>query len=107
MTKKIQGITNTLGSSREKIVNCPPNNRNGSSKKVMQPTAWLKCLYTDACRKGNKQERLEIIVLLENYDVISFKEIYWVESYNWNFMTKGYKIFREGEVRMLPTMLRN
>lgn len=45
-------------------------------------------------------------MLLENYDVISFKEMQWDESHNWNFMIEGYKIFR-GELRTWPTMLRN
>ena len=30
--------------------------REGSSKNIMQPKAQLKCLYTNACSMGNKQE---------------------------------------------------
>lgn len=40
------GNTNTLGSSREILENCPKGNTEGSSKKVMWLRAQLKCLYT-------------------------------------------------------------
>ncbi|KAM9285923.1 ubiquitin carboxyl-terminal hydrolase 42-like [Cariama cristata] len=36
--------------------------------KVTQPTAQLKCLYTNARNMGNRQEELEATVPLESYD---------------------------------------
>lgn len=40
-----------------------------SSRKVMHPKAQMKCLYTKACSLANKQEQLETVVYLENYDL--------------------------------------
>jgi len=39
----------------------------GCSSKVTQLTAQMKCLYTNAHSKGNKQEELEATMLLESY----------------------------------------
>lgn len=74
-------------------------------RRCSQQPGWSASIPIDA-EGENKQGKLEIIVLLENYDVISFKEMQWDESHNWNFMIEDYKIFR-GELRMWPTMLRN
>lgn len=35
----------------------------------MHPKAQMKCLYTKACSLANKQEQLETVVYLENYDL--------------------------------------
>lgn len=84
----------------------------GSSKKVMQPIAQLKCLYTDTGNMGNKQEELETTVQLENYDLIAINGL-WGKSHNWNHTAiKGYKLFkrdglRRGRGLMLPSVLRN
>ena len=51
-----------------------------SSEKVTQPTALLKCLYTNAHGMGNKQEELEATVLLESYDRTAITETWWDES---------------------------
>ncbi|PKU32012.1 hypothetical protein llap_17681 [Limosa lapponica baueri] len=52
-----------------------------SSSAVAQPTAQLKCLYTNACSVGNKQEELEATMLLERYDIVAITETWWDESY--------------------------
>ena len=39
-----------------------------------QKEAQLRCLYTNACSMGNKQEELEAIVRLESYDIVSIME---------------------------------
>jgi len=62
--------------------------------KVTRPTAQMKCLYTNACSMGNKQEELEAIVLLESYDLISITETWWDESHDWNVALDGYRLFR-------------
>jgi len=48
-----------------------------SFKEVIRPAAQLKCLYTNACSLGNKQDELETTVLLENHDIIVITEIWW------------------------------
>ncbi|KAK4806242.1 LOW QUALITY PROTEIN: hypothetical protein QYF61_013386 [Mycteria americana] len=56
--------------------------------------AQLKCLYTNACSMGNKQEELEAIVQLENYDIVAITETWWDDSHNWSAAMDGYKLFR-------------
>ena len=46
---------------------CPPI-------KVAGSVAQLKCIYSNACSMGNKQEELEAIVQLENYDTVAITE---------------------------------
>lgn len=60
-------------------------------KKATLMVAWLKCIHTNACSTGNKQEELEATTQLENYDLIAIAEMWWDESQNWSMMTKGYK----------------
>ncbi|PKU45862.1 rna-directed dna polymerase from mobile element jockey-like [Limosa lapponica baueri] len=54
----------------------------------------MKCLYTNACSMGNKQEELEATVLLERYDIVAITETWWDKSHNWSVAIKGYKLFR-------------
>lgn len=42
----------------------------------------------------NKQEELQIVVQLENYNNIPTMETWWNYSQNWNTMIEGYKHFR-------------
>lgn len=42
---------------------------------------------------GNKQEELETIVQLENYELIAIKGIKWDDFHNWNIMSESYEIF--------------
>lgn len=57
----------------------------GFFKNVTQAVAQLKCLYTNACSMGNKQE-LEATAQLENYDLIAVMETGWDELHNRNTM---------------------
>ncbi|GAB0203330.1 hypothetical protein GRJ2_002798600 [Grus japonensis] len=43
---------------------------------------------------GNKQEELEAIVQLENYDIVAITETQWDDSHNWSAAMDGYKLFR-------------
>ncbi|PKU34846.1 nipped-b-like protein [Limosa lapponica baueri] len=63
-------------------------------KKVTGPVAHLKCFCTNACSMGNKQEELEAIVQLENYDVVAIAEMWWDDSHDWSAALDGYKPFR-------------
>lgn len=52
----------------------PGNGHTGIStpppRKMMGSIAQLKCIYTDACSMGNKEKKLEAIVLQENYNIV-------------------------------------
>ena len=61
----------TLGSSKGEHQICPGGLWEGSSRNVMCLKAQLKYLYISACSKGNKQEEMETVVQLENYDLIA------------------------------------
>ena len=63
-------------------------------KKVAGSIAQLKCIYTNAHSMGNKQEELEAIVQLENYDIVAITETWWDDSHNWSAAMDGYKLFR-------------
>ena len=63
-------------------------------KKVAGSIAQLKCIYTNAHSMGNKQEELEAIVQLENYDIVAIMETWWDDSHNWSAAMDGYKLFR-------------
>ncbi|KAK4831897.1 hypothetical protein QYF61_020044 [Mycteria americana] len=62
--------------------------------KAPQTTAQLKCLYTNACSMGNKQEELEANVHQENYDMVAITETWWDDSHNWSVVMDGYNLFR-------------
>ena len=42
----------------------------------------LKCVYTNACSIGNKQEELEAIVSQGNYDLVAITETWWDHSHD-------------------------
>ena len=48
--------------------------RTSPLKKVAGSIAQLQCICTDARSMGNKQEELEAIVQLENYDTVAITE---------------------------------
>ena len=60
MTEKSQGTLSLQEEEGEK--NCHKGIWEGSSKKVTQLIAQLKCLYTNACSAGNKQEEKEAMM---------------------------------------------
>jgi len=53
-----------------------------SFKEVTRPAAQLKCLYTNACSLGIKQEELEATVLLENQNIVVITKIWWDDSHD-------------------------
>ncbi|GAB0209080.1 hypothetical protein GRJ2_003373700 [Grus japonensis] len=56
--------------------------------------AQLKCIYTNACSMGNKQEELEAIVRQGSYDLVAITETWWDDSCDWSAAMDGYKLFR-------------
>ena len=60
----------------------------------MWPIAQLKCLYTNACSMGNKQEELVATAQMENYGLIAITETWWDELHDWSAVIDGYKLFR-------------
>ena len=63
-----------LGGGNGKPQTCPGGIKEGSSEKATRPIAKLKCLYTNVCSMGNKQEELETIVQLGKCDLIAIME---------------------------------
>ncbi|XP_040404947.1 uncharacterized protein LOC121065888 isoform X2 [Cygnus olor] len=59
-----------------------------------QKVAQLRCIYINACSMGSKQEELEAIVLVGNYDVVAITETWWDDSHDWSVAIDGYKLFR-------------
>ncbi|GAB0207210.1 hypothetical protein GRJ2_003186600 [Grus japonensis] len=55
----------------------------------------LKCLYTNTCSMGNKQEELEVCVQLQGHDLIAITETWWDSSHDWNAVMDGYILFRK------------
>jgi len=53
----------------------------------------LKCLHTNACSIGNKQEELEIYVQSQGHDFIAITETWWDSSHDWNVVIDGYRLF--------------
>ncbi|KAK4833030.1 hypothetical protein QYF61_027412 [Mycteria americana] len=43
---------------------------------------------------GNKQEELEAIMQLENYDIVAIMETWWDDLHNWSAAMDSYKLFR-------------
>jgi len=68
--------------------------RSSPPKKVAGSRAQLKCINSNACSMGNKQEELEAIVRLENCDIIGITKTWWDDSHNWIAAMNGYKLFR-------------
>ena len=54
----------------------------------------LKCIYTNACSMGNKQEELEVIVQQANCDLAAITETWWDHSHDWSAVMDGCKLFR-------------
>ena len=64
--------------------------------------AQVKCIYTNACSIGNKQEDLEDIVLWQAvYDLVAITETWWDCSNDWSAAVGGYKLFRRDRVESL------
>ncbi|KAK4805648.1 hypothetical protein QYF61_022406 [Mycteria americana] len=87
------GAPEVIGAKRETPVKYLKGIEACSSEKVTQPTAQLKCLYTNARSMGNKQE-LEATLLLESFDLVAITETLWDESCDWHVAINGYRLFR-------------
>ena len=80
-------------------MNCLKGIRASSSKKGLWPIAQLKCLYTNACSMGNKQEELVAAAQMENYELIAIAETWWDELHDWSAVINVYKLFRRERQR--------
>ncbi|PKU29972.1 hypothetical protein llap_19725 [Limosa lapponica baueri] len=60
----------------------------------VKSVAQLKCIYTNACSMGNKQDELEAIVQQDSYDVVTITETWWDDCHDQNAVVNGYKLFR-------------
>jgi len=82
------------GANKKIPMKHPKGKKECSAMKVRRLTAQMKCLYRNARSMGNKQEELEVVVLLESYDLIAITETWWDESHDWNVALDGYRLFR-------------
>jgi len=55
-------------------------------------TAQLKCVYTNACSMGNKQEELEATVQQDGYDLVAITEMWWDNLHDWHAVMDGYRL---------------
>lgn len=60
------------------------------------PFSALKCLYTNTCSMGNKQEETELCAVT-GHDFIAITETQWDSSCNWNAVMDEYVLFRKGQ----------
>jgi len=60
----------------------------------VRSTPELKCIYTNVCSMGNKQEELEAIVQQDSYDLVANTVMWWDDSHDWSAAMDGYKLFR-------------
>jgi len=88
------GAPKVIGGNRETLVKYLKGIKVCSSQKVTRSTAQLKCFCTNAHSMGNKQEKLEATVLLENGDLVAVTETSWDESHDWSAAIDAYRLFR-------------
>ncbi|GAB0203829.1 hypothetical protein GRJ2_002848500 [Grus japonensis] len=72
---------------------------------MMGSVAQVKCIYTNACSMGNKQEELEAVAQQENYDIVAIMETWWDDSHNWSAAMDGYKLFRRKDEKDLGVLV--
>jgi len=70
-SNKETGSADALGINRETHAKHHKGIRAWSSSNLSLLIAKLKCLYTNACSKGNKQGKLKDTVQVESYDLIA------------------------------------
>jgi len=58
-------------------------------------TAQLKCVYTNTCSMGNKQEELEAIIQQDSYNLVETTETWLDNSHDWHAVMDGYRLFRK------------
>ena len=56
----------------------------------VKPIAQLKCIYTNACSMGNKQEELEATVRRDSYNLVAITDTWWDDSYDRSAAMDGY-----------------
>jgi len=44
---------------------------------------------------GNKQEELEVTMLLESYDLVAITKTWWDKSHAWSVAIHSYRMFRK------------
>jgi len=66
-----------------------------SSGKPACLSSPLKCLYTNARSRGNKQEEIEICMQSQGHDLIVITETWWDNSQDWNAIIDGDINFRQ------------
>jgi len=76
------GAPEVVEGNKEDSVKHPKGNKGCSGVKVTQPAAQMKCLYTNAHSMENKQDELEVTMLLESCDLIVLTETWWDESHD-------------------------
>ena len=89
-------MKNTRVGVRLVAVETPEYGHEGIRAAATQKEAQLRCLYTNACSMGNKQEELEATVRLESYDIVTIKETEWNDSHSWGTVMDGYQLFKRG-----------
>lgn len=85
---KGEGDTAGLSGSRPK---------GGKPELGVKSAAQLRCMYTNACSMGNKQEELEAMVQQQSYDV-TIAETWWDNSHSWSTALNGYNLFRRDRI---------
>jgi len=71
-------------------VEIPEYGHEGIRAAATHKEAQFRCLYTNACSMGNKQEELEAIVWSERYDIVVTTETWWDDSHSWSVVMDGY-----------------
>lgn len=88
-----EGASEEIGANRETQIEHSKGIKKCSSKKVMRPTVQLKCHYTNAHSRGNKQE-LKATMKLESCDLVAITESWWYGSHDCSAALHGYRLFR-------------
>lgn len=72
----------------------PSRDEPKGGKSEVKSVAQLKCMYTDAHSRDNKQEELEGIVRQKSHDTVTVMETQWDDSHGWSSVLDVYKLFR-------------
>ena len=67
--------------------------KGGKPELGVKSVAQLRCMYTNACSMGDKQEELEAMVQQQSCDVIAIAEAWWDNSHSWSTALDGHKLF--------------
>lgn len=64
----------------EELDNSHKGIRASPTIKVEGSIPQLKCIYTNSCSMGSKQEELEVIAQMKTYDIIAVMKTWWDDS---------------------------